>query len=211
MHGSPRRSPTSWSAGSRATRRGRGGSSSMAEDRFARTAERFAAQQDARAGELAERVRAFLVARGDERALDVGCGAGALALALAPLVREVVGVDRVPELLAQARTRAAQFANVELVEADATALPFPDASFDLAATVRTLHHVPRPELVIAELTRGTRPGGTVLVADQIAPNDPLAAGRLNTLERTPDSTHPRTLPDRDLRPPFEAHTLVRLK
>jgi len=129
----------------------------MAEDRFARTAERTAALQDARAAELAEQVQAFVLPRGDERAIDVGCGAGALALALAPLVREVVGVDRVPELLELARERAP--GNARFVEADATRLKFEDASFDLAGTLRTLHHVRRPELVVAELARVARPGG----------------------------------------------------
>src|SRR5439155_6871655 len=100
-----------------------------------------AARQDARAAELAEHVRSFVLPRGDERALDVGTGAGALALALAPLVREVVGLDRVPELLELARERAAALGNVEFVEGDAAALPFPAFSFDLAATMRTLHHV----------------------------------------------------------------------
>src|SRR5205823_13135629 len=125
----------------------------MAEDRFARTAARFVARQDERAAELAERVAAFVLPSGAERALDVGTGAGALAFALAPLVREVVGVDRVPELLALARERAPK--NVELVEADATKLPFDDGSFDLAGTLRTLHHAARPELIVAELARVT--------------------------------------------------------
>src|SRR5436309_5937612 len=133
---SPERSRTSSSLASTPTRTGRDGSWSMAENRFARTAEKMAARQDARAAELAEHVRAFVLPRGDERALDVGTGAGALALALAPLVRSVVGVDRVPELLALARERAAALGNVEFVEADATALPFEDASFDLAGTLR---------------------------------------------------------------------------
>src|SRR3954468_13664680 len=101
----------------------------MAEDRFARTAEQIAARQDARAAELAERVRAFVLPSASDRALDVGCGAGALALALAPHVAEVVGVDRGPELLELARERAP--ANASFVEADATALPFDAGSFDL--------------------------------------------------------------------------------
>src|SRR5437868_8953870 len=88
------RSRTTSSAASTAIRRGRGALSST-PDRFARTAERVAAKQDEEAAELAEKVRAFVLARGDERALDVGTGAGALALALAPIVGEVVGVDRV--------------------------------------------------------------------------------------------------------------------
>ncbi|HKT44959.1 MAG TPA: class I SAM-dependent methyltransferase, partial [Gaiellaceae bacterium] len=91
----------------------------MVEDRFARTADLVAARQDERASALAEEVRSFVLPRGDERALDVGTGAGALALALAPLVREVVGVDRVPELLDRARERAAAFPNVEFVDGDA--------------------------------------------------------------------------------------------
>jgi ubiquinone/menaquinone biosynthesis C-methylase UbiE len=181
----------------------------MAEDRFARTAERFAAQQDARAGELAERVRAFLVARGDERALDVGCGAGALALALAPLVREVVGVDRVPELLALARERAPE--NATFVEADATHLPYGEGEFDLVGTLRTLHHVPRPELVAAELARVTKVGGRVLVIDQIAPVDPLDALAVDRFERARDPGHARLLPESDLRHLFDSNGLVLLR
>jgi SAM-dependent methyltransferase len=181
----------------------------MAEDRFARTAERFAAQQDARAGELGERVRAFLAASGEERALDVGCGAGALALALAPLVREVVGVDRVPELLALARERAPE--NATFVEADATHLPYDEGEFDLAGTLRTLHHVPRPELVAAELARVTKVGGRVLVIDQLGPVDPLDALAVDRFERARDPGHARLLPESDLRHLFDSNGLVLLR
>jgi ubiquinone/menaquinone biosynthesis C-methylase UbiE len=181
------------------------------QERFARTAERLARLQDERAAALARRVEAFVQPQGDERALDVGCGAGALAFALAPLVREVVGLDRSPELLEQARARAAEHPNVSFVEGDGTKLPFPDGSFDLTATLRTLHHVPRPELVIAELTRATRPGGHVLVIDQIAPIDPLAALELNLFERARDPSHTRALADTDLRGLFDANGLVLLR
>ena len=180
-------------------------------DRFARTADRVAARQDANAAALAERVRDFVMPVGDERALDAGTGAGALALALAPLVREVVGIDPVPELLALGRERAAAFGNVELVEGDATALPFPDGSFDLTATLRTLHHVPRPELVLAELTRVTRDGGRMLVIDQLGSVDPLESIAVDRFERARDPSHTRLLPEADLRQQFEAHGLVLLR
>ena len=181
----------------------------MADDRFARTAGASAALQDERAGALAERVHAFVLPRGDERAIDVGCGAGALALALAPDVRDVVGVDRVGELLAEARRRAPE--NASFVEGDALALPFEAAEFDLGGTLRTLHHVPRPELVVAELVRVVRPGGQVLVIDQIAPADPLEALAIDRFERARDPGHCRLLPESDLRQLFEANGLVLIR
>jgi len=181
----------------------------MAEDRFGRMARQIATRQDARSAELAAQVRSFVLPTGDERAIDVGCGAGALALALAPLVREVVGVDQVPELLELARERAP--ANAEFVQGDATRLVFDDASFDLAGTLRTLHHVRRPELVLAELARVARPGGRVLVVDQLAPVDPLEAYPIDRFERARDRSHSRLLPEIDLRQLFEANGLVLLR
>jgi ubiquinone/menaquinone biosynthesis C-methylase UbiE len=178
-------------------------------DRFARTGDRVAARQDARAPQLAEAVRAFVQPRGDERALDVGTGAGALAFALAPLVREVVGLDPVPELLELARARARP--NTEFVEGDGTALPFPDASFDLGGTHRTLHHVATPERIVAELARATRPGGHVLVVDQLAPDDTAAAGVLHEFETTRDPSHARLLTDGELRQLFAANGLELLR
>jgi ubiquinone/menaquinone biosynthesis C-methylase UbiE len=178
----------------------------MVESRFARMADQIAALQDSRAETLAREVELFVRPVEDERALDVGCGAGALALALAPHVREVVGVDPEPALLEQARRRAP--ANAMFLEADGTALPFPDEAFDLGATLRTLHHVRRPELLLGELTRVTRRGGRVVVIDQLAPVDPLDALAVDRFERARDPSHTRLLPDIDLRHLFEANELV---
>jgi ubiquinone/menaquinone biosynthesis C-methylase UbiE len=178
-------------------------------DRFARTAERVAARQDLRATRLAEEVRDFVRPTGDERALDVGTGAGALAIALAPFVREVVGLDPVPELLELARERGA--ANTGFVDGDGTALPFPDGHFDLTGTHRTLHHVARPDLVVAELARVTRPGGRVLVVDQLAPDDPAEAALLHEFETVRDPSHEHLLSDAELRELFAANGLDLLR
>lgn len=176
--------------------------------RFASTAGLVAAHADERAAWLADWVRRFVEPQGDERVLDAGTGTGALAFALAPIVGEVVAVDLVPELLAEARRRAAPYPNVEFEEGDITNLAFDPATFDLAATASTIHHIQRPELVVAELSRVTRPGGRILVADQIAPVDPLVALELNRFEHARDPSHARVLADVDLRYLFEANDLV---
>jgi len=173
--------------------------------RFAATAERVAEHSLRQVDAVRDELRALFSPTGSERAVDVGTGAGTLALALAPLVEEVVGVDVVPELLQAARRQAP--ATVTFVEGDATALPFERASFDIGATRRTLHHVARPELVVAELARVVRPGGTVLIEDQIAPIDPLSALALDRFERSRDPSHTRLLPDVDLRSLFDMNEL----
>jgi ubiquinone/menaquinone biosynthesis C-methylase UbiE len=175
--------------------------------RFAATAEAVAAHSREQVERVREQVAVFLAPlRGDERALDVGTGAGTLALALAPRVGSVVGVDLVQELLEAARRDAPE--NASFVEGDATALPFEDGSFDLVCSRRTLHHVGRPELAVAELVRACRPGGRVFVDDQLAPADPLAALELDRFERARDPSHHRTLPDLDFRHLFEANSLT---
>ena len=162
--------------------------------------------QAARAEELAARLERLLPLRGDERALDVGAGTGALAFALAPRVREVVALDKHDSFVE--RTREIAPPNVEAIVGDAEHLPFESAEFDVAGTLRAIHHTPRPELLVAELTRVTKPGGTILVVDQVAPVDPLAALELNRFERSRDASTTRVLAEGDLRALFDANNLV---
>jgi ubiquinone/menaquinone biosynthesis C-methylase UbiE len=179
--------------------------------RFAATAGRLAELEEARRPDLAERVRRFVEPSGDERALDAGTGTGALAFALSPLVAEVVGVDLVPELLDEARKRAGEFPNVSFVEGDVTKLPPDLGEFDLSGSLRTLHHVRRPELAVSELARVTRSGGRILVVDQLAPADPLFALDLDRFERARDPSHERTFADGDFRQLFESNDLRLLR
>jgi ubiquinone/menaquinone biosynthesis C-methylase UbiE len=180
----------------------------LSGSRWAETAQRIAELEQSRREELTERVRRFVQPRGPERALDAGTGTGALAFALAPHVAEVLAVDREPTLLDEARRHAATFPNVTFAEGDITRLDLAAGTFDLAGCARTLHHVGRPELAIAELARVTRFGGQVLVIDQIAPMDPLLAVELDRFERARDPTHTRLLPDVDVRSLLEANGLV---
>jgi SAM-dependent methyltransferase len=163
--------------------------------------------QQKRAADLEARVRRLLAPlRGDERALDSGCGTGALAYALAPHVGEVVGVDDSEEFLAAAREEAPP--NCVFTAGDAQHLSFDYGEFDLAGCLRVLHHVRRPELVVSELVRVTRPGGTILVIDQLGSVDPVRSLEQDRFERARDASHQRLLPDADIRSLLDANDLV---
>jgi SAM-dependent methyltransferase len=171
------------------------------------TVELRLALQEERGPEVAARVRHLLGPfSGAERALDVGCGTGALTLALAPFVAEVVGIDSNVDYLEAARGVAPD--NATFVEGDATALPFPYGSFDVVGCMRLLHHVHRPELVLSELARVTRQGGRILVMDQLGSVDPLRSLEQDRFERLRDRSHERLLPDADIRGFLDANDLV---
>lgn len=100
------------------------------------------------------------------RVLEIGCGAGHLASALARAGYMVDAVDNSPAMiqLAEARFRNESDINQPSFQvADATTLPFPSDSFDLVISVGLLPWAPQPEQVIAEIRRVTRPGATTIV------------------------------------------------
>ncbi len=112
-----------------------------------------------------------------------------------------------PQQVERLLRRGARRTSAALV-GDGEHLELESFSFDVAGTLVTLHHTPRPELLVAELVRVTRPGGTLLVVDQLAPVDPLAAVALNTFERARDPSTTRLLSDGDLRGLFDSNGLV---
>jgi ubiquinone/menaquinone biosynthesis C-methylase UbiE len=100
------------------------------------------------------------------RVLDVATGSGNAAIAAARHGCTAVGVDYVPALLERGRERAAaEGLEVELLEGDAEALPFPDGSFDGVISVFGSMFAPDHERAAAELLRVCRPGGTVAMAN----------------------------------------------
>ena len=112
------------------------------------------------------RWRRFLVSRlpADRgHVLDVATGTGLVASALLERGYRVTGVDQSPGMLARARERFA--GRVELVEASAEELPFPDGAFDHLTFTYLLRYVDDPGATLGELTRIVRPGGTVAMLE----------------------------------------------
>ncbi len=102
---------------------------------------------------------------------DLGCGTGALAAELSPRVRKVVAVDRSAAMLQAARRRTARLGNVELHEADLSALPLAARSCDAALLVLVLAYLDDPDPVLREARRILRPGGRLVVLDAAAHAD----------------------------------------
>jgi SAM-dependent methyltransferase len=102
----------------------------------------------------------------DSKVLDVACGTGNLAVIAARAGCAVFGVDIASNLIAQARVRAREAGlPINYLEGDAEALPNPAASFDLVVSMFGIMFAPRPEWVVAELERVTKPGGFIALAN----------------------------------------------
>ena len=103
--------------------------------------------------------------------LDVACGPGLVACAVARHVRHVAGIDLTPAMIEQARELQSRLglSNLEWHTGDAAGLPFATNRFSAALTRYSLHHVLDPLRFLSEMVRVVRPGGRVVVADLILP------------------------------------------
>jgi len=112
------------------------------------------------------------------RTLDIATAAGHTAFAFAPHVAHVVASDVTPEMLAEARKLATEkgITNVETAEADAEALPFHDATFDLVTCRIAPHHFPDIPAFVAEVWRVLRPGGVFALVDNVSPDATTTPG-----------------------------------
>ena len=104
-----------------------------------------------------------------EEALEIGCGTGAFARELARRCGRVVALDLSAEMIRVARSRSAQFDNLEFQLADAMTWSFPQSHFDFICSIATLHHLEQRELFV-KMRDALKPGGVLVVLDLVQSN-----------------------------------------
>lgn len=168
---------------------------------FTEKAADYSRNESQRAGPDLARLLDRISPDGDETVLDVATGVGHTAIAVAPRVRRVVGIDLTPRMKDEfARNAAAAgVENVEFLVGDAESIDFPDAAFDLVTCRRALHHFPEPGKAVGEVARVLRPGGVAAFADMTTPDGPAGADLMNGIEKDRDSSHARALPPAEWR------------
>jgi SAM-dependent methyltransferase len=168
-------------------------------DQFTRWAAPFAELPIHAEADAMTRTIAACAAGPEDRVLDVACGPGILACALARQAAHVSGIDITPAMIAQAEARqgANGLTNMDWYVGDATALPFADGIFERVTTRYSFHHMPDPAAVLAEMNRVCRPGGRIVVID--ATPTPETREAYDGMERMRDPSHTSALPLEALR------------
>ena len=123
--------------------------------------------------------------------LDVGTGTGFTALAFAPWVSGVIGIDLSAGMLQEAHRIAGErgITNAQFYLADAEYLPFLDGSFDIITCRAAAHHFQHIEQAICEMWRAAKSGGKVVFVDTCSPEDKQLAKLMNLWEKKRDPTH----------------------
>ncbi|WP_407540576.1 methyltransferase domain-containing protein [Deinococcus radiomollis] len=163
-------------------------------EQFGAHAEKYAASTVHRFGPSLPMLLRLADPQPHERALDVATGTGNTAFAVAGFAQHVTGLDVSPGMLAQARARAEREGvdNVSFQDGSAEHLPFPGAGFDLVTSRHAPHHFRDLGAFLREARRVLKPGGRLVVADQITPEGKQQAEMQTWVEvwqQTRDPSH----------------------
>lgn len=147
-------------------------SKSLVQKQFGAAAADYAASTVHAKGPSLARVVELVAPQSHWRALDIATGGGHTAVAFAPHVLQVVASDITTEMLQEAQKVAESkgLANIQTKHAEACALPFPEASFDLVTCRLAAHHFPDTAAFISEVWRVLVAGGTFALVDNIGPD-----------------------------------------
>ncbi len=121
--------------------------------------------------------------------LDVSTGTGFTAHALTELGARVVAADLAPKMLRHALDESA--GDLRGVMSDTQQLGFSDDLFDVVTCRHAFHHYADGAAALAEMARVVRPGGRLVIADSVAPDDPWVAAEMHEIEIARDPSHVR--------------------
>jgi len=167
-----------------------------AKEQFDRQASHYNAQWNSWTGTALNWLLEQADCQPDDVVLDVATGTGFTALAFAPFVQSVVGVDVSTGMLAQAQQQqtAQHISNVTWQEGTAEALPFEDESFSMVTCRIAPHHFQSIPQFLSEVKRVLRPHGRFLLADTCVPDEEPEVGEWqNRVEALRDPSHRRNL------------------
>ena len=166
-----------------------------ARDRFSARADEYVRSADHASGADLDLLIALAAPQPGQRALDVACGGGHTALALARRGAHVTASDLTPEMLDAARGfLEARGVDASYVVAEAAHLPFPAGDFGVVTCRIAAHHFPQPSAFFAEAARVLEPGGRLAFQDHALPDDPVGAELIDAFERLRDPSHRRAYP-----------------
>jgi ubiquinone/menaquinone biosynthesis C-methylase UbiE len=165
---------------------------SASQEQFGKTAAFYLTHRTHAQGKSLERMVELSQPKPDWRLLDVATGGGHVAYTFAPHVARVWATDITEEMLAQVRTETDKrnLPNIRVAFAKAEALPFEDGAFDCVTCRIAPHHFDSIPAFLAESHRVLKPGGTLLLVDNV-----VIAGAvgdyINAFERFRDPSHLR--------------------
>jgi ubiquinone/menaquinone biosynthesis C-methylase UbiE len=130
-----------------------------------------------------------------KKVIDIACGTGIMARAVAPHVAHVTAIDLTTSMLNEARAlaQAQKLNNIQFEESSAEDTRFANNIFDLAITRFSVHHFQNPVVQLTEMARIVKLKGHVAVVDLMAPTDPHLAASYNRYEHLRDPSHTRAL------------------
>jgi len=165
-----------------------------AQDQFGPVAEMYVRSKGHAEGDDLQRIVTLSGATPADHVLDIATGGGHTALAMARVAGAVTATDLTPEMLTAAERFIRGFGveNVHFEHADAQALAYPDASFDIVTCRIAPHHFPDPAAFVRETCRVLRPGGRFLLEDSVVPAGAVG-DFLNQIEMVRDRSHMRSL------------------
>jgi len=162
-------------------------------EQFGSTASAYLTSAVHAQGEDLATIRKIASRHASPKVLDLGCGAGHVSFAVAPLAASVTAYDLSAEMLAVVARAAGErgLKNLETRQGPVEKLPFGDSAFDLVLTRFSAHHWLDVPVALQEIRRVLQPRGTVVVVDVVAPEVPLHDTFLQTVELLRDASHVR--------------------